>query len=162
MEPRGCRPPQSHPPLGTSAACWGAGRGDRAGRGPENWTSREGSATCQGPWLRHKAADVAVFGETRPHCARLSPTQPSPGWEQPQTASQSTKYTICFHCANDCCLLGPSRSRDLSQGSVESRVQGGVLACPWQPQLGGPGFLPATPRPWTSVYPCARGPGCVW
>lgn len=51
----------------------------------------------------------------------VSPAQPSPGWEQPQTASQSTKYTICFLCASGCCLLGPSRSQDPSQGSVESR-----------------------------------------
>lgn len=74
----------------------------------------------------------------------MSPAQLSPGWEQPQTASQSTKYTICFHCASGCCLLGPSRSQDLSQGSLESRVQGGVEPVPLE---SGAGFsLPATAR----------------
>lgn len=51
----------------------------------------------------------------------MSPAQPSHGWEQPQTASQSTRCIFCFHCASGCCLLGPSGSPDPSQGSVVSR-----------------------------------------
>lgn len=66
----------------------------------------------------------------------MSPAQPSPGWEQPQKASQSTEYTICFHCASGCCLLGPSRSQDLSQGSVESECREEVEPVPLESRAG--------------------------
>lgn len=76
------------------------------------------------------------------------PAEPSPAESQlgaATRASQSTKCTLCFHCASSRCLLGPSRSQDLSQGSVESRGREErscylckvELAFPWQPQLGG-------------------------
>lgn len=89
----------------------------------------------------------------------MSPAQPNSGWEPPQKASPSTECSFCFHCASGCCLLGPSRSQDRSQGSVESR--GGREERKSVSLRSKDGFsLAATARrycPWTSVYPSARG-----
>lgn len=75
------------------------------------------------------------------------PAEPSPAESRlgaATRASQSTKCTLCFHCASSRYLLGPSRSQDLSQGSVESRGQGGEELVPLQ---SGAGFsLAATAR----------------
>lgn len=131
-------------PLGTSCllGCW---EGWQGRKGPENWTSGEGSGTRQSPpgWgTKLLMLNSGKQGLTVP----LSPAQPNPGWEPPQKASPSTECLFCFHCASDCCLLGPSRSQDLSQGSVKSRGAGRRGSrCPWevkmaflwQPQRGG-------------------------
>ncbi|XP_021089187.1 EF-hand domain-containing protein D2 isoform X2 [Mesocricetus auratus] len=81
------------------------------------------------------------------------PDEPSPAESRLGTSTDGHwehKTLVCFHCASGCCLLGPSRSQDCSQDSVESRGQGEEEPVPlgrgafWQPQL-------RRRRPWTSV-----------
>lgn len=108
-------------PLGTSAARWGAGRGDRVGRGQKAGPQEKEVPLARVPGWGAKLLTLysGKQGLTVPH----EPSPAESGWTQPQKASQSTEYTICFHCASGCCLLGPSRSQDLSQGSVESECR---------------------------------------
>lgn len=105
--------------LGASTACWGCWEGWQDRKGPESWTSRKGSATRQGPWPGHKAADV-VFRETRPHCAR----EPSPAESRLGTATNGLsehKMRILLPLCKWLLPSGAQQVPDPSQGSVVSR-----------------------------------------
>lgn len=138
----------SQPPLATSAACCGVGRGVGAGRGQKAGPQRKEVPLARGPGRGTKL--LMLFSGKQ---GLTVPDEPSPAESRLGTSTDGHwehKTLVCFHCASGCCLLGPSRSQDCSQDSVESRGQGEEEPVPlgrgafWQPQL-------RRRRPWTSV-----------
>lgn len=153
-------------PLGTRAVGW---EGWQGRKGPESWTSKEGSATRQGPWLGHKAADV-VFRETRPHCARWAQPSWVPAGNSPRRLlrAQNTRSASTVQVA--AASWGPAGPRISARALLRAECREGWSLCPWKvelafpcrPQLGGQASHLIRLTPWSSVSPCARGTGCVW